>query len=140
MERLTFGGFCLRFASSLLLVGLTWNPTGTSYAHWVAATFPHFEPTQALVGLILIGGWAFSVHATWRSLGQFGVLLGVAIFAAVVWLLASYQWIDLSHGSVIGWLAVLLLSSLMAVGLSWSLVQRRITGQVAVDEAHGRST
>jgi hypothetical protein len=38
---------------------------------------------QAVVGLILIGGWAFSVHATWRSLGQFGVLLGVAIFAAV---------------------------------------------------------
>jgi hypothetical protein len=140
MERLTFGGFCARFASSLLLVGLTWNPTATSYAHWIASTFPKFEPMQAVVGLILIGGWAFSVHATWRSLGQFGVLLGVAIFAAVVWLLASYQWIDLSHSTVVGWLAVLLLTSLMAVGLSWSLVQRRITGQVAVDEAHGRSS
>jgi hypothetical protein len=139
MERLTFTGFCLRLACSLLLVGLTWNPTDTNYVHWVAATFPHLEPTQAVVGLILIGGWVFSVHATWRSLGQFGVLLGVAIFAAVVWLLASYDWINLSHDQVIGWLTVLLLGSLMAVGLSWSLVQRRITGQVAVDETHGRS-
>jgi len=139
MERLTFSGFCLRLACSLLLVGLTWNPTGHSYAHWCASTFPSIDPTQVVVGLILIGGWAFSVHATWRSLGQFGVLLGVAIFAALVWLLASYGWIDLSHGSVVGWLAVVLLGTLMAVGLSWSLLQRRITGQVDVEEAHSRS-
>jgi hypothetical protein len=138
MERLTFTGFLLRLASSLLLVGLTWNPTGTSYLHWLASTFPHIEPTEAVVGLILIGGWTFSIHATWRSLGQFGVLLGIAFFGALVWLLASYDWIDLSHGGVIGWLMVVLLGSLLAVGLSWSLVQRRITGQVDVEEAGGR--
>jgi hypothetical protein len=138
MERLTFSGFLLRLASSLLLVGLTWNPTGTSYLHWFVATFPSIEPIQVVVGLILIAGWVFSVHATWRSLGQFGVLLGAAIFAAVIWLLASYGWIDLSHGGVIGWLSVALLGTLMAVGLSWSLLQRRVTGQVDVEEAHGR--
>jgi hypothetical protein len=138
MERLTFNGFVLRLISSLLLVGLTWNPTGTSYSHWFTATFPHIEPMQALVGLILLAGWAFSVHATWRSLGQFGVLMGAAIYLALVWVLHSYGWIDLGRGGVIGWLAVALLGLLMAAGLCWSLVQRRVTGQVDVEEGHGR--
>jgi hypothetical protein len=137
MERLTFMGFLLRLASSLLLVALTWNPTGMSYTHWVASGFPTVQPLQAVVGLVLLGGWVFSVHATWRSLGRFGVLLGVALFAAVVWLLASQGWIDLSHSGSLGWMAVLLLSVLMAVGLSWSLVQRRVTGQIDVEESHG---
>ena len=119
MERLTFNGFVLRLLSSLLLVGLTWNPTGTSYSHWFAASFPHIEPMQALVGLILLAGWVFSVHATWRSLGQFGVLIGAAIYLAFVWVLHGYGWIDLSRGGVIGWLAVALLGLLMAAGLSW---------------------
>ena len=44
----------------------------------------------------------------------------------------------LFRGGVIGWLAVALLGLLMAAGLSWSLVQRRVTGQVDVEEGHGR--
>ena len=138
MERLTLTGFLLRLASALVLVTATWNPTGTSYVHWLDATFPKVEPLEAVIGLILLGGWAFSVHATWRSLGQFGVLLAVAIFAAAVWLLVSQGWLDLSHGGVIGWLAVVLLSLLMTIGLCWSIVQRRVTGQVNVEEGHGR--
>ena len=138
MERLTFMGFLLRLVSSLLLVALTWNPTGMSYIHWVASGFPSVQPLQAVVGLVLLGGWVFSAHATWRSLGQFGLLLGVALFAAVVWLLASKGWIDVSHSGALGWLAVLLLGCLMAVGLSWSLVQRQVTGQIDVEEGHGR--
>ena len=137
MERLTLMGFLLRLVSSLLLVALTWNPTGMSYIHWVASGFPSVQPLQAVGGLVLLGGWVFSAHATWRSLGQFGLLLGVALFAAVVWLLASQGWIDVSQSGALGWLAVLLLGCLMAVGLSWSLVQRQVTGQIDVEEGHG---
>jgi hypothetical protein len=138
MERLTWLGFLLRLASSLLLVTLTWNPSGMSYTHWVADTLPSVEPLELVIGLVLLGGWVFSVHATWRSLGRFGVLLGVAIYGAVVWFLASEGWINLSQGKSIGWLAVVLLGTLMAVGLSWSLVQRRVTGQIDVEDSPGR--
>lgn len=136
MERLTLTGFLLRLASSLLLVGLTWNPSGMSYSHWVAATFPQIEPMQAIIGVVLVGGWAFSVHATWRSLGQFGLLLAAAFYAAVIWALAAHGWIDLHHAGTPGWLAVILLGVLLALGLSWSLVQRRVTGQVDVEDHH----
>jgi hypothetical protein len=109
-----------------------------SYTHWVTNTLPSVEPLELVIGLLLVGGWVFSVHATWRSLGRFGVLLGVAIYAAVVWLLASEGWINLSQGKSIGWLAVVLLGILMAVGLSWSLVQRQVTGQIDVEDSPGR--
>ena len=134
MDRITVGGFALRLAGAALLVLLTYNPSAHSYLHWVAATFPQVAPLQAIAGLLLLGGWAFAVHATWRSLGTFGVVLAAALCAALVWLLVSWGWIRLSAGGVVGWLVDAMLAVLLAVGVSWSLVERRVTGQVVVDE------
>ena len=110
MERLTFIGFLTRLAGALVLVALTYNPTGHSYIHWLSSTFPHPGPLPVIAGLLLIGGWAFAAHATWRSLGTFGLLLASGLFAAIVWLLVSWGWIKLGDQSVIGWLAVTLVS------------------------------
>jgi hypothetical protein len=137
MERITVGGFVTRLVAALALVGLTYNPSGWSYAHWVAGAFPHLEPLQAIAGLVLIGGWAFFVHATWRALGAFGVLLGVALCAAFVWLFVSRGWLQLDGGAL-GWIADGVAALLLAVGISWSLVERRVTGQVVVDEGERR--
>jgi hypothetical protein len=138
MDRLTLRGFVLRLLASALLVALTWNPTAHSYAHWLATTFPKVEPLQAIAGLLLLGGWGFFVHATWRSLGTFGLLLGSGLGAAFVWLLVSWGWIRLDAQGMVGWLADALLAILLAVGVSWSLVERRVTGQVVVDEGDHR--
>jgi hypothetical protein len=134
MERLTLGGFLLRLAATSLLVVLSYNPSGYSYLHWVAAALPKVEPLQAVAGLVLLGAWAFCAHATWRSLGAFGVLLATALCLALVWLLVSWGWIRLNAGGVLGWLADALLAVLLAIGVSWSLLERRVTGQVVVDE------
>ncbi len=138
MDRLTLRGFLLRFLTAALLVALTWNPTASSYAHWIAATFPKVEPLQAIAGLLLLGGWGFFAHATWRSLGTFGVLLAAGLCAALVWLLVSWGWIRLDAHGVVGWLADAMLAVLLAIGVSWSLVERRVTGQVVVDEGDRR--
>jgi hypothetical protein len=138
MDQLTLRGFLLRLAAAALLVVATYNPTTGCYLHWVAATLPKIEPLQAIAGLVLLGGWVFFAHATWRALGSFGVLLAAAILAALVWLLVSWGWIRLSDGGVVGWLADALLALLLAIGVSWSLVERRVTGQVVVDEGERR--
>jgi lipopolysaccharide export system protein LptC len=39
---------------------------------------------------------------------------------------------------VLGWLADVILAVLLAIGVSWSLVERRVTGQVVVDEGERR--
>jgi len=138
MDRLTLGGFLTRLLASALLVVLTYNPAGYSYLHWVATTLPKVGPLQAIAGLVLLGGWAFFAHATWRSLGTFGVLLATALCAALVWLLVSWGWIQLGTGGVLGWIADAVLALLLAIGVSWSLVERRVTGQVVVDEGERR--
>jgi len=138
MDRITLSGFLLRLLAAAVLVIVTYNPGSYSYLHWVAVSFPKIEPLQAVAGLLLLGGWAFFAHATWRSLGTFGVLLATALCAALVWLLVSWGWIRLGDGGVLGWVADAMIAVLLAIGVSWSLVERRVTGQVVVDEGDHR--
>jgi hypothetical protein len=134
MRNLTMRGVLARFVASLVLVIATFNPTGYSFVHWVAANFPHLEPIQLVVGIALVGLWLFFLHATWRSLGSVGVVLGLAFLAAVVWLFASWGWFhSATHTSMI-WMALVLIACLLTFGLSWALVQRRISGQVVVED------
>jgi Family of unknown function (DUF6524) len=134
MRNLSLGGVLTRFVASLVLVIATFNPTGHSFVHWIAANFPHLEPIQVVVGIALVGLWLFFLHATWRSLGTVGVVLGLAFLAAVVWLFASWGWFhSATHTSMI-WMALVLIACLLAFGLSWALIQRRISGQVVVED------
>jgi hypothetical protein len=42
--------------------------------------------------------------------------------------------LSLGQRQTIGWIALVALAVTMAVGVSWSFVNRRLTGQVDVDE------
>jgi len=134
MQRLSLGGILGRFAASLLLVLLTWNPTGHSYVNWVAGTFPHLAPLQLFLGLVLLALWAFFVHATWRSLGVPGLLLGAGICAALVWLFVSWGWFSLSTHAALQWIVLVIIAALLTVGLCWALFQAGVSGQSVVEE------
>ena len=138
MDQITLNGFLARLGASLALVAATFNPTGHSFIHWIAGTFPAVSPIQAIAGLVLLGAWVFFVHATWRALGSFGVLLGTALCAAIIWWLVSIGWLRLTNHNVLSWVILFLLSLILAIGVSFSIVQRRVTGQVAVDEVERR--
>jgi len=138
METLTARGFVLRLAAATLLVGLTYNPSGHSYVHWLATAPRSFGPLQALAGLVLLGGWGFFLHATWRSLGTLGIVFGALLAAALIWLLTSWGWFSLKDTGIVSWLALACLSVLLAVGLCWSHIRRRVTGQTDVDEVERR--
>jgi hypothetical protein len=134
VQRISIGGVIGRFLVSLALVLATYNPTGTSYVHWVNGVFPHIQPLQAVAGLALLALWIFFVHATWRSLGTLGVVLGLAFAAAAVWLFTSWGWFSLSNGSAMTWAVLLVLASLLTLGLCWALIQASVSGQSVVDE------
>jgi NADH:ubiquinone oxidoreductase subunit K len=134
MDTLTPGGFLARLVASFALVALTYNPSGHSFVHWMAGTLPHVLPLQAVAGLFLLGGWGLFLHATWRSLGATGVLLVAAFAAALVWLVSSWGWVNLQNGSALVWIVLAVASLILAVGLSWSGVRRRVTGQTDVEE------
>jgi hypothetical protein len=134
MEKLTWGGFMLRFVAACALVLVTFNPSGHSFLHWVSAAFPHLVPLQAVAGIVLLIGWVIYLRATLRSLGAIGVLLVFAFLAALIWLLVSWGWIDIHTGSALTWVALMLVALVLAAGISWSSLRRRLTGQADVDE------
>ena len=134
MQRMSLAGLIGRFLASLALVVATYNPTGYSLIGWVGSAFPHVQPLQAVVGIILLGFWLFFVHATWVSLGTIGVTLGLAFFAAVIWLVTSWGWLSLSNHGALTWVVLLVVASLLTLGISWAVIRARLSGQAVVEE------
>jgi len=137
-------GVLTRFVASLLLVYCTFNPEGYSFFHWAIAPMirgqleaaRHLLPVKLLLGLCLIGIWAFFVQSTRRSIGVKGALLVLAITAAVVWALVDWHVMSPTSSRAIGHLVLLGLAIMLALGMSWSHISRRVSGQVDTDESN----
>lgn len=131
----TFLSFLWRFIATLALVLLTYNPSDFSYVAWLRAASPEnpLGPEHFVVGFVLLIGWVILLAATHRSLGTFGLILGAALLGSVVWLLTDIGWLNIETVSSATWVALVCIAALLAVGLSWSHVWRRLTGQFEVD-------
>ena len=130
-----FLSFLWRFVATLALVLLTYNPSDFSYVAWLRAASPEnpLGPEHFVVGVVLLIGWVILLAATHRSLGTFGLILGGALLGGLVWLLTDIGWLDIETVSSATWVALICIAALLAVGLSWSHVWRRLTGQFEVD-------
>ena len=70
------------------------------------------------------------------TLGAKGALLVVALGVGVVWLLVEWGVLSPEGTPAITHIALAVISLLLGVGLSWSLISRRLTGQVDIDESN----
>ena len=128
-------GVSWRVITALALVFLTYNPSGYSYFHWALTDFTTFSAVKALAGALLLAGWAFYLRAGLSSLGWLGVILLLLILGTVVWLLVEQKILDPSRPAVLSWVILVIVGLVLGIGMSWSLVRQRITGQVdVVDE------
>jgi hypothetical protein len=100
----------------------------------VSHSFPQVTPLQAVCGIVLLIAWIVFLGATLKSIGVFGMVLAFALFAALIWLLASWGWLSLSNTNALTWVGLVVLAFILAVGMSWSHLYRRWTGQATVDE------
>jgi len=130
-----FVDFLWRWIAALLLVLATYNPSGKSYVHWVKNSFSGegLEALHYFVGVILIAGWAVFLIATERSLGALGSVIGAALLGTGIWLLVDIGVLHPDSTSSIAWLALIALATLLAIGMSWSHIWRRLSGQLEVD-------
>ncbi len=131
----TFGSFLLRFLFALALVFLTYNPSGYSWVGWLQSDTPMVY--KAASGVIMLIGWIMFLRATWRSLGPIGTILAAAFFAILIWLFIEWGFFALDNTAVIQWVVLFILTGVLAVGMSWSHVRRRISGQYDTDEIEG---
>ena len=128
------GSFFARWLFAALLVFGSYNPTEYSYLSWLLAEGTELGPIVAIVGLILLIAWIVFLRATFLSLGWLGICLGAALFGCVLWLLVDVGLLSLDSTSAITWLVLLVLSLILATGMSWSHIRRRLTGQFDVDD------
>jgi len=137
--KFTASNFLLRVAAAFALVFATYNPLKPySYYEWAIAPaifdFSLFTPIQGLLGVMLLIGWVIFLRATARSLSLFGILLAVALIATSIWVMVDQGWVSLDGSGAITWVVLIGLSLVLAVGMSWSHIRRRMTGQLDVDE------
>ena len=137
--KFTASSYFLRLLSAFTLVFASYNPlTPWSYYEWAIApavsNFSLITPIQGLIGIVLLIGWVILLRATSRSLGFFGILLGAALCAAIIWVLVDRGWVSLGVNDVLSWIILIAIALLLGTGLSWSHIRRRITGQLDVDE------
>jgi len=130
----SWDGFILRFIFAVIVVFATYNPEGVSYYHWVSEQLSEFSVLKAFVGVVLLIGWIILIRATLGSLGTIGILLAVAFFGLAIWLIIDVLGLSTDNFRVISYIIEIMIASVLSIGVSWSHVRRRITGQVDTDE------
>jgi hypothetical protein len=127
-------GFFARWLFALALVFGTYNPSDFSYVSWALGKTSEFGPVMALSGVALLIAWIVFLRATMLSLGWLGITLGAALFACVIWLLIDIGLLSMDSTSALTWIILLIISLILAAGMSWSHIRRRLTGQFDVDD------
>ena len=127
-------GFLLRWLAALVLVFATYNPTQWNFVRWVQGNWSENLPMISLSGLLLAIGYIIYLRATLRSIGPFGILLVAAVIGAFLWVLIDNGILSLENTTMMTWIGLVALSFILAVGLSWSIFPRVITGQADIDD------
>lgn len=127
-------GFIIRWIFALALLAATYNPTDWNYVRWSTANYETSLSLTVLFGLILLIGYIIYLRATLRSIGIFGMLLILAVVGTILWVLFDQGVMSFADPSINTWIGIFALSLVLAIGLSWSIVRRKLTGQADMDD------
>ena len=129
-------GFVVRLVGALLLVLLTYNPSGQSAYHWISDAIAQsaFGPFHLILVAILLIGWVVYWIASWRALGPVGVVLVAILLGAIIWLLIDIGLLRAESMSAVTWIVLVAIALVLAIGVSWSHIWRRMTGQFNVED------
>ena len=101
-------GFLVRLLAACVLLFATYNPEGRSYFHWLAADNWTITPLKAFVA--------------------------IAFFGTLIWLIVSWAHLEPHTSRGLTYLILVGIAAVLATGSAWSIVRRRLTGQVDVEE------
>ena len=124
----------MRWAAALVLVLATYNPTKWNFIRWATDNWGDQLPMIALCGILLVIGYVIFLRATFRSIGPFGILLVAALIGALLWVIIDREWLSLDDTTAMSWVGLIALSFVLAIGLSWSIARRALSGQADVDD------
>jgi len=96
-----------------------------------------FEVFNVLVipaGILLLIGWTMYIRATLRSLGPWGLFLTFALFGSLLWVVIDWGLVAVDNITALSWIIEVIMALVLGVGMSWSHVRRKISGQVDVED------
>lgn len=128
------GGFLIRWLFAFALLAGTYNPTQYNFLRWALGTGEKQWSLIVLAGLVLLIGYIIYLRATLRSIGAFGMVLVLAVLGALLWVAYDMGWLNFANPTANTWIALLALSFVLGIGLSWSHVRRRLSGQADMDD------
>ena len=118
----------LRWFVALFGVFATYNPSGYSYYGWVQQGGGQVA-LRVLAGVALVIFYVVYLRATLRSLGPIGIGLATALFGSIAWLLTQWHVVDLTRPNDQSVISLAIAASVLGVGMSWSAIRYRISGQ-----------
>ena len=62
------------------------------------------------------------------------MLLILALVGALLWVAYDFGLLDLQNRALTMWIGIFALSLVLGIGLSWSIVRRKLSGQADVDD------
>ena len=130
-------GILLRWLGAFFLLAAIFNPTRWNYVTWARSSWSDQMPLIVFAGLILAVLAMVYLVATLRSIGILGAVIIAAIFAAGLWVLTDWGLLGLGNSALNVWLGILALSLILGVGMSWSILRQRLSGQASEDEISG---
>ena len=129
-----FFDFLIRLIAAIILVFATYNPSQYSWYHWISNATDRFDPVILFTGIVLLIGWVIYLRTTARSLGVLGVILALAFVASLVWVLVDFGVLSITNPTFFQYIVLFVLSLVLATGMSWSHIRRKMTGQIDVDD------
>ena len=132
-HRISWPGVLLRMVAGLVVVLGTWNPSGHSFYNWVVDHPDVSMPLKAFLGALLLTAWILCLRASLTSLGSIGFVLCGLVLGTLIWMLTDYGVLHEESPSFVPWAALISLGIVLGIGLSWSLIRARSTGQIEVE-------
>lgn len=131
---ITWQGILLRFLFAAILVFSTYNPEQYNYVEWAIKPLPEVTPFRIFVGIVLLIGWVIYIRATIRSLGFIGLFLALGFFGTLLWMIVDWGLIPADSVRALTYITEVVMCGILAVGMSWSHIRRRLSGQLDVDD------
>jgi hypothetical protein len=133
MGGISWSGVLLRIVFAVALVLLTFNPSGWSFYHWISAPPPGVTPEKAFAGIALLIGWIICLRTAFVAFGWLGVILCAALLGTFVWVLFDLRVLQSMSETTMVWIGLVIAGAVLGIGLSWSLIRARTTGQIETE-------
>lgn len=125
----TFSGFLARWLASLFIVFATYNPSGYSYYHWVMTDGDDALSLKVAAGLALATGYLVAARISRSAVGTSGFVTGLVAVILFSYGVASMVSSGGSLGTALHYVYLTALATTIAIGISWSHMKHRLTGQ-----------